>query len=408
MVVAPTLSGRPTWAEIDLDALVDNYRTLQSLLASDCGSRIADFGLKEKPARRELNPQSAIRILQLIPVIKANAYGHGAVAVARSLAEAGAGMFAVAIVEEALELRKAGISQEILVMEGAWPGQETEILHHQITPAVYTPEQVRRLDHAARKNGKIISVHLKVDTGMTRLGAPWDQLDPIIAALREAVGVRLAATFSHLACAEEDDSSYTREQTRRFQHAVSHLLSQSVDPGRLHLANSAGLLYHPAIHYQTVRPGIALYGYPPAPERCTVNLKPVLSLKTCISRICTIAAGESIGYNRRFIASRRTRAATLPIGYADGYPRALTGKARVIVRDRWADVLGTISMDMIVIDVTELPEVVEGQEVLLLGSSPRCRMDAAVWAELIGTIPYEILCGIGPRVPRVEIRGQAT
>jgi alanine racemase len=174
-------------------------------------------------------------------------------------------------------------------------------------------------------------------------------------------------------------------------------------PGELHLANSAGLLFHPRLRNQSARPGIALYGYPPSPARSPVPLSPVLSLKSTVAQILTLAPGTSVGYNRLFRAPRTTRTATLPIGYADGYRRSLVGKAKVIVHDRMVPVLGAINMDMIVIDITDVPGVREGHEVILLGSSAAGRVDAATWAELLGTITYEVLCGIGPRVPRVYL-----
>ena len=368
------MPGRPTWAEIDLDALAGNYASLAALV----------------DVRR-----------RLVPVVKADAYGHGAVQVSRSLSTAGATAFAVAIVEEAVELRDAGISQEILVLEGAWPGQEQDVIAHRLTPALFSPDGVRRLELAAAARSVQAPAHIKIDTGMIRLGAAWNDLGPLLQALSEAEHVRVAGTFSHLACAEEDDLGFTGEQVSRFRRGLHQIRNAHIDPGEIHLANSAGLLYWDELRSWTARPGIALYGYPPAPPRCTVGLKPVLTLKSRIGRIHTVPPGESVGYSRRFVAERHTRAATIPAGYADGYSRSLSGKARVIVQDRLVDVIGTISMDMIVADITDVPGAEVGDEVILLGSSADCRVDAADWASLLGTIPYEVLCGISPRVPRV-------
>ncbi len=368
------MCGRPTWAEIDLDALVGNYRTLAALL--------------DVPRR-------------LIPVVKADAYGHGTVSVCRALSQAGATAFAVAIVEEGLELRGAGISRQILVLEGTFPGQEEEAVTAGLTPTVFSPDGVRRLENAADARSIEVSAHIKIDTGMSRLGAAWDNLKPILEALHEAEHIRVTGTFSHLACAEEEDRGFTLEQVARFRHALHQIRKARLDPGEIHLANSAGLLYWEELRAWTARPGIALYGYPPSPQRCPVELKPVLTLKSRIGRIQTIAPGESVGYNRRFVAARETDVATVPVGYADGYRRSLSGMARVIIRDRFVDVLGTISMDMIAIDVTEVPGACVGDEVILLGSAPDCCVDAAAWADWLGTIPYDVLCGISPRVPRV-------
>ena len=366
--------GRPTWAEVDLGAVSANYHALASLL--DPGAR-------------------------LIPVVKADAYGHGAAAVARTLAGEGASMLAVALVEEGAALRAAGITTDILVLEGAWPGQEHDAVRLRLTPAAGSAEGIRRLADAAAAPEGDIAVHLKIDTGMTRLGAPHDALAPVLDALAASSRVRLTGMFTHLACADEPDNPFNAEQVRRFEAAVAAVRARGLDPGELHVANSAGLLHHAALRRFAARPGIALYGYPPAPERTRVPLRRALQLRARIGRIADIAPGTPVGYNCRFVAPRAMRAATLGIGYADGYRRALGGRARVIVRDAWAAVLGAVSMDLIVVDVTDIPDAREGDEAILLGASPSCRVDAADLAAAAGTIPYEILCGIGPRVPRV-------
>jgi len=382
---------RPTWAEVDLDALVRNFQTLRSIL---------------NPTEIR-NPQSAIAGPRLIPILKANAYGHGAVPCALALAAAGAEAFGVALVEEGEALRAAGITKEILVLEGPWPGQEESLAQLDLTATVYSPVGVRRLEEAARREGRPIGVHIKIDTGMARLGVAWDRIEPLLAALRESSFLRVRGTFSHLAAAEEEDPAFTDEQIRRFERSLMEIRRSGLDPGELHLANSAGLLFHPRLRSQSARPGIALYGYSPSPARGRAWFHPVLTLKSRVGWLHQVPEGEPIGYNRRFFASRPTRIATLPVGYADGYRRDLAGKAGVILRGRWAEVLGAISMDMIVIDVTDLPEVCPGEEAILLGAAPACRFDAADWAERLGTIPYEILCGIGSRIPRIY-RGGAS
>ncbi len=396
--------SRPTWAEIDLDALTHNYRTLHELLApssDNCKLQIANCKLENGPEESICNLQSAICSPRLIPVIKANAYGHGAVPVARALSAAGATAFAVALVEEGVELREAGIAREVLVLEGAWPGQESEIVRHGLTAAVYSAEGVRRLNREARGAPGPVRSHIKVDTGMSRLGVAWDAMDELLQALHDARSLQVTGVFSHLACAEDEDTAYTREQIRRFRHALDRIVRSGLNTGEIHFANSGGLLYCPQLRACSARPGIALYGYPPAPARSPVEFKPVLTLKSRLGHIHTIRAGESAGYNRRFIARRDTRAATLPVGYADGYNRGLTGLGRVFIGGRWTPVLGAVSMDMIVVDITDLPEVREEDEAVLLGSTPECRMDAAVWATFLNTIPYEVLCGISSRVPRI-------
>ncbi len=380
---------RPTWAEVDLNALAGNYRELNSLLipATSGASAFAP---------------------RLIPVIKANAYGHGAIAVARLLASRGTTMFAVAIVEEGIELRDAGITQDILVLEGAWPGQETVLLDYNLIPTLYSIEGIRRLAHAARDLQMPVPIHLKIDTGMARLGVRWDRVGELATALSGEKSIYVAGTFSHLSSADEADPSATKEQIRRFDQALDSLRAAGVDPGEIHFANSAGLLHFDSLRHWSARVGIALYGYASEAARTPITLKPVMSVKSRIEGIHEIPEGEPVGYNRRFYAKRPTKLATLPIGYADGYRRGLTGLGKVIIRNRWADVAGTISMDIIVVDITDMPDILEGEEVILLGGSRDCTMDADSWAKLLNTIPYEILCGISPRIPRIYSSTDAT
>ncbi len=397
--VALSVTGRPTWAEVDLAALAENFRALRSLLRIE--PQLPD-GASEAFVRSSPGACPSGSVLpRIIPVIKADAYGHGAVQVANTLAEEGATAFAVAMVEEGVQLRQAGIAQEILVLQGAWPGQEAESILHGLTTVVHSPEGVRRLDRVAGGLSRVVNVHLKLDTGMARLGASWDEMGPIVDALHAARHVKLQGTFSHLACSEEEDATFTLEQIRRFERGLLSLREAGMDPGEVHLANSAGLLYFNCLRWLSARPGIALYGYPPAPSRCPIKLKEVLTLKTRIGRLHTIKPGNTVGYNRRFKASRVTRGATLPIGYADGYRHRLTGRGKVIIRDQWAEVLGAVAMDMMVVDVTDIPDATEGDEVILLGSGSRCRMNAQDWADLLGTISYEVLCSISPRVSRI-------
>jgi alanine racemase len=378
--------GRQTWAEVDLDALAKNYRTLDSLLS---GSR-----------------SSAIHRPRIIPVIKAHAYGHGMIPVAHALADAGATVFAVGVVEEGTTLRQAGISQEILVLGTAWRGQEANALRHQLTLAVDAPESVHRLESAAAGGAVSIPVHIKVDTGMSRLGVRWDLMEPLLHSLRLSNRVSLAGTFSHLSSADERDPGFTLEQIRRFECALDIIRKSGLNPGEIHFANSAGLLFYERLRQWSARIGIALYGYSPDSQRSPVELWPILSLKTKIAFIRMLEAGEPLGYNRRFTASRKTRIAVLPLGYADGFNRRLSGGSRVIVQDKWAEVVGAVSMDMITVDITNLPDVQIGDEAIILGSSAHCSICAADWAEQLETIPYEILCGIAPRVPRIYTKSK--
>jgi alanine racemase len=373
------LSGRPTWVEVDLHALTDNFKTLSSLLSASIGTP------------------------RIIPVIKANAYGHGMIPAATALASAGATLFAVGIVDEGVHLRQAGISQEILVLGTTWAGQEMEALKSRLILSVDTPDCVQRLESAAKNLISSAPIHIKIDTGMARLGANWNTLTPLLTSIQQANHVCLKGVFSHLSSSDEKDSTFTLEQLRRFELALSAVQISGLNPGEIHLANSAGILHYERLRCWGARTGIALYGYDPDSQCLPLKLRPVLAFKTRVGPIRFLQAGEPIGYNRRFTASRNTRAAILPVGYADGYNRRMGNRGKVIIRDQWAPVIGTVSMDMIAVDLTDLPEAKEGDEVILLGSSPHCSMSADEWAVILETIPYEVLCAIATRVPRIYI-----
>jgi alanine racemase len=377
-------NGRPTWAEVDLQALKDNYSKLCSLIPSS-----------------ENTPQSSISYPRIIPVIKTDAYGHGALQVAHSLAEQGAGIFSIGIVEEGAALRESGISQDLLVLGTNWMGQESTALRHRLILSVDSVRSLESLDKAAGELAVSAPVHIKVDTGMGRLGTRWDAVEPLLNALHTAKNISLKGFFSHLSSADEEDPAYTQKQERRFEDVLSKVRKAGLDPGEIHFSNSAGLLYHPKFRQWSARTGITLYGYAPDPGRSPIKLRPVLTLKTKVGLIRQVQQGESIGYNRRFTASRITRYSTLPIGYADGFNRKLGNNSRVIVRNGWADVIGTVSMDMITVDLTDRPDVREGDEVILLGYGKHCSVTADIWADTLGTIPYEILCGIASRIPRI-------
>ncbi len=274
-------------------------------------------------------------------------------------------------------------------MEGAWPGQEADALEHGLTLAAFSPGAVTRLEKAAAKRDSAARVHVKVDTGMSRLGVHWKDLAPLLAALRAAPHVRVAGAFTHLAAADEDPA-FTREQALRFAHALRDIRSSGLEPGEIHLANSAGLLQFPEFSWLSARPGIAVYGYTPVKGGPPDAFQPVLTLKSRVGRLHRVAAGESVGYNRRFCAARDTLAATIPAGYADGYRRGLSGKAKVIVHDTLADIIGTVSMDMIVADVTHLPDLREGRR----GHPPRREPPLPVRRRVLGPRPrHDLLRG---------------
>jgi alanine racemase len=289
-------------------------------------------------------------------------------------------------------------------MGTAWWGLEKAALRNRLILSVDSPEGLRRLKASAEGTGAAASIHIKVDTGMGRLGVRWDGMEPLLEAVREAGRVRLKGVFSHLSSADDQDPLYTLVQRRRFERALGAVRKAGLDPGEIHLANSAGLLYYKSLRRWSARCGLGIYGYAPDPRRSPLGLRPVLSLKTRIGSVRALRRGEPTGYGRLFSASRSSRIGILPVGYADGFSRRFSNRGRVIIGDRWARIAGAVSMDMTAVDITDLPEVQEGDEVILLGSSPRCRLTAREWSDTLRTVPYEVLCGIAGRVPRICVR----
>jgi len=356
--------------------------------------------------------------VKICAVVKAEAYGHGAVAVAHSLEAVGADWFGVAAVEEAIALREAGIARPILCF-GVARGQEALVLEHRLTPVVFDVAQIERLDACARARRAILDVHLEVDTGMGRTGVPLRELETILKAFERFRHVRLDGLMTHLAAADDPaQEEFTRAQIARFHEAVRVVETRGFHPTYRHLANSAGVRAYPEAWGNMVRPGGLLYGLwsgprPSAPSsRAEIvietpmgeyAMQPVLSLHTRIVFLKEVEAGTPLGYGSTFVTARRSRIATLPIGYHDGYRRALSDRGRVLVRGRFAPVVGRVSMDWTLVDVTDIPDARVGDEVILIGQADGQRITAEELAELCGTISYELTCGIGARVPRVLV-----
>jgi alanine racemase len=340
-------------------------------------------------------------------VLKADAYGHGAPAVARTLERAGIPGLCVALLEEGVELRAAGLRIPILVMGGYYgarlEGLE-EMLAQHLVPVVYDPGQIEQIAALARLEGRReVRVHLKVDTGMGRLGTSPRDVDAILQAFARHPEVRLDGLMTHLACADADDSEATLEQLRRFQVIEGKARAAGLSPRVRHAANSAGMLRTPSAQLDLVRPGIALFGVPPRPG-VTDELKPVMRVRSEIVALRTIEPGEAIGYGHTWEAKRTSHIATVPIGYADGLSRQLSNRGHTLVRGRRAPIAGTVSMDLTMIDVTDIPGARLGDEVVVLGAQegPLGRDVIAVEeiAEHVGTIPWEVLTSISRRVPR--------
>jgi alanine racemase len=369
---------RPTWAEVSLPVLRWNFRAL-------CD---------------RVSPAATV-----CAVVKAHAYGHGAVECARALEQEGAKWFGVTSTDEGLALRDGGIAGRILLMTGFWRGNEELVLENDLTPAVWQREHIESLEQVADRLRKdAVRVHLKVDTGMARLGASFEELPRLLGMLRAAKHVKVEGLFSHLASAEVVDSPPVDEQMARFERAVELVKQSGLAPAYLHIANTSAIATRPRSWMNFVRPGIALYGYqlPSVLEGKSFDLpvRPVLSWKTRIFSLRDVGAGQAVGYSGAYVTQAPARIAALPVGYADGLSRKLSSRGRVIVGDQYAPIVGNVSMDITLVDVTRIPGAEIGSEVIILGQSERCSVTAAEHARLAGTIPYEILCNISKRVPR--------
>lgn len=371
-------SGRPTWAEIDLDALAHNFSVI----------------------RERVGPG-----VKILAAVKANAYGHGSVECSRRLEKEGVDWFGVALPEEGAELRDAGITKPILCMGGAWAGQESLCLQQNLTPVAYRLDAVEALARAAKEAQKTIDIHVKVDTGMGRLGVRAGEVGEFCRALQRLENIRVDGLMTHLASADdEEQAEFTEQQLRRFATAVAAFREHGFAPAYVHAANSAGLFAFSSSVANMVRPGGTLYGFTAdvlAASTETPPLRPVMSVYSRIMLLKRLPAGEKLGYGGTFETKRDSMIATIPIGYDDGYRRAFSNRARVIVRGKFAPVVGRVSMDLTIIDVTDVPQVALDDRVTLLGSEGNCSITAENLGVMANTISYEITCGISHRVPRV-------
>ena len=372
----PPLTARsPIVATIDLAALVHNLNQIRKLLSEP---------------------------LEIIAVVKADAYGHGAVPVARTLCQAGVQRLGVATVEEGLALRQAGLNAPILVLGAMLADQLEEAAANRLTPVLHDRESLSQTAAWAERRHVRMAVHVKIDTGMGRLGFRPEDL-PAVADHQAWKGpLQLEGLMGHLADADGGNPSFTNTQLKTFQRAVAVLKARGLEAPLRHIANSAAIIRFPASHGTAVRPGIMLYGYHTLPARVPApDLKPVLSLTVPIVHIHEIRKGESVSYNRTFVAKRRSRIAVLPLGYADGYNRSLSNRGSVLIDGARAPVVGRVCMDMTMVDVTNIPQASPGTEAAVIGRQGKLEITAADIAAWQRTIPYEVLCGLGPRVRRV-------
>jgi alanine racemase len=378
--ISPDLSQQRAWVEIDGAALAHNVAQLRSLLA----------------------PKT-----ELLTVVKADAYGHGATTVARIALAHGATWLGVATISEGLQLRRSGITAPILLLGAANTADEVRaIVAGQLQPTICTPKQALVFAEtlAELEAPQQLAVHLKLDTGMSRLGSDWQQAVALVQWVTSQPQLHIASLYSHLATADSDDPSFMAVQQQRFDAAIAELRALDLCPDRLHLANSAATLADPGLHYDMVRCGLATYGlYPAVHLADRLVLQPVMQVRARVTQVKAIAAGTGVSYGLRYVAESDRRVAVVGIGYADGVPRNLSMRMEVLVRGRRLRQLGSITMDQLMIDVTELPEVEAGEIVTLLGRSGGDQITADDWAETLGTISWEILCGFKNRLPRILV-----
>ena len=375
------MESRPTFAEIDLAALRHNFQQVKKAIPAGCG---------------------------ILAVVKADAYGHGFMDIATELEKLDVTAFGVAFLAEGIQLRKSGIDRPVLILGGIYPGQEKKCIGFNLSTAIFSPEQARLLNYVAGKLYRKAKVHVKVDTGMGRLGISHDEAGAFFQRLKGMKHLELEGIISHFASADEldeDGRSFTVRQAEIFSRVVAEAQAAGFSPRYVHIANSAAAFNLNLPFCNMVRPGITLYGALPSNDFAgKMDLRPVMHLKSRVAMLKWVEPGASISYARRYVAGGKTLVASVPVGYADGYSRTLTNRGEVIIRGKRARVAGTVCMDWIMLDVTHIEGVSAGDEVLLLGCDREGNCihaeELAAWA---GTIPYEIFCGISKRVPRIYL-----
>ncbi|OAA86061.1 alanine racemase [Clostridium coskatii] len=370
---------RPVWAEVNLDNLAYNMRNI-----------------KAKTMTKEI-----------FGVVKADAYGHGALEVSKVLLENGATRLSVAVLSEGIELRKGGITCPINIL-GVTPSTLfPDLIGYSLEPVVFSYEYAKSLSEYANSKNKKVKVHLAVDSGMGRIGfLPTEHNVEEAVKISKISNIEIESVFSHFSTADEKDKKYSKFQFDKYRWFVNELKEKGLNIKIRDISNSAAIVDLPETYCDGVRPGIILYGYYPSDEvdKSRLDIKPVMTLKASVVYLKTLNEGQYVGYGRRFKTERRTVIATLPVGYADGYTRILSGKLKVIINGKLAPVIGNICMDQCMIDVTDIEDVKIGDEVILMGSDGKVKFDAEDIAKLLGTISYEVLCMVNKRVPRVYIK----
>lgn len=377
---------RRTWVEIDLDAVGSNYRIVEKMTGG----------------------------VPAMCIVKADAYGHGVEHIALEHQRLGAKWFGVSNIEEAMELRRYGIERNILILGYTPPEAVAQLSHYKITQAVFSLEYAKKLSEAAISSGCMVKCHIKADTGMGRIGLNCRLSEAIASAAQEAAeicsleGLYVNGIFTHFAVADdgEDGEAFTRNQYSNFIDIISALNKRGINFKYRHCCNSAATLEYPDMHLDMVRPGVILYGLAPsALLRGKYDLRPVMQLRSVISMIKTIEAGATVSYGRTFTAPKDMLIATVPIGYADGFPRVLSGRQEVLVRGKRAPIIGRVCMDQLMLDVSDIPDVAEGDTVTVFGKDGKEEITVDELADKLGTINYELVCRMARRVPRVYHRG---
>lgn len=377
-IVPPLVNRQRAWVEIDLQALAHNVRQVKSLLE---------------------------RQTELMAVVKADAYGHGAITIAQTALNHGANSLAIATLTEGVELRQARITAPILIL-GAIndPEDIRELAHWQLEPTICDIQQALVFSKTLTEVGVSLPVHLKLDTGMSRLGTHWQEASEFATLVDKLPNLIISSVYSHFATADDPDPTVMNLQTRRFQRAIAQIKAKGIVIPRLHLANSAAALNGRSYHYDLVRIGLALYGLYPAPHlKRKIELQPVLQVKAKVTQVKTIAAGTGVSYGHRFVATKDTKIAIVSIGYADGVPRNLSNHLQAIVQGQLVPQIGAITMDQLILDVNELENVQPGEIVTLIGRDGEQEITADHWANSLNTISWEIICGFKHRLPRINI-----
>ncbi|MGH2413069.1 MAG: alanine racemase [Microcystaceae cyanobacterium] len=366
------------WIEIDRAALSHNIRQIKQLLS----------------------PQT-----ELMAVVKADAYGHGAVRVAEIVLEAGASWLAIATLSEGIELREAGITAPILILGAInTPEEITAIAEWQLQPTLCNPQQALVFSETLTQLEQTLPVHLKLDTGMSRLGTPWNEALEFVQLVQQLPYLQIASIYSHLATADDPTPTVMRLQQQRFQETIAQLKAYGIMAPRLHFANSAATLSDRALHYNLVRVGLAIYGLHPAPHLdSTIALQPVLQVRARVTQVKTLPPGTGVSYGHQFVSKEELRLAVVGIGYADGVPRNLSNRLQVLIRGQLVPQIGAITMDQLMLNVSQIPDLQAGEVVTLIGKDGNLEISAHDWAEALGTIPWEILCGFKHRLPRVTL-----